>query len=151
MQGGSKSVATWLVDDYISPMLLLAVVFGMFNLGGGEIILLLALILILLGARKLPELSKGMALGLFKFRKAVDDVRKAVDDESTEAGRSLGGIYGKAATEALTHDNQVAELYDPAVFEKNSQPGRRRNRLIKAFSRLWRRLLRFLRFSVSTL
>ena len=33
------------------------VMFGLFNLGGGEIILILALVLILFGAKKLPELS----------------------------------------------------------------------------------------------
>ena len=32
--------------------------FAIFNLGGGEIILILALVLILFGAKKLPELAK---------------------------------------------------------------------------------------------
>jgi len=86
--------------------------FGLFNLGGGEIILILALVPILVGAKKLPDLAKGLGQGFFQFPKAIDD-------ESSEAGRSLGGIYGKPATEALTHDNQVAELYDPAVLEKD--------------------------------
>ena len=31
-------------------------------------------------------------------------------------GKSLGEIHGKAAADALTPDNQIAELYDPAVF-----------------------------------
>ena len=37
---------------------------------------------------------------------------------ASDAGRSVGGIYGKAAAQALTPDNQVAELYDPAVLGK---------------------------------
>jgi sec-independent protein translocase protein TatA len=85
--------------------------FGLYNLGGWEIVLLLAL-LILFGSKKLPELAKGLGQGLFEFRKRIDD-------ESTEAGRSIGGIYGKHAGEALTPDNQVAELYDPAVLEND--------------------------------
>ena len=36
-----------------------------------------------------------------------------------DAGKSAGGIFGKAATEALTPDNQTAELYDPAVFRRS--------------------------------
>jgi sec-independent protein translocase protein TatA len=125
-------------------MPLLAVTFGLFNLGGGEILLLLALFLILLGAKKLPELGKGLSDGIFKFGKAVDD-------ESAEAGRSLGGIYGKPAAEALTVDNEVAELYDPAVFQNDAPQLRRRRRWIKAFSKAWQWLLRFLRFNVSTI
>jgi Sec-independent protein translocase protein TatA len=118
----------------------IAAMFGLFNPGGDEIILILAVFLILLGSDKLPELGKGIRLGLFKFRKAVDD-------ESAEAGRSLGGIYGKPAGEALTIDNQVAEFYDPAVFQRDSQPRRRRHRLVKALSKVWQRLLQFFRLA----
>ena len=44
------------------------IMFGLFNLGGGEIILILALILILFGAKKLPELAKGLGQGIKEFR-----------------------------------------------------------------------------------
>lgn len=50
--------------------------FGLFNLGGGEIILILALILILFGAKKLPELAKGLGQGIKEFKKATRDVNE---------------------------------------------------------------------------
>ena len=100
--------------------------FGLSGMGGGEIILILALLLILFGAKKLPDLAKGLRLGFFEFRKAVDD-------EATEAGRSLGGIYGKPGAEALTPDNHVAELYNPAVLENSSAPQKRTNALLTLF------------------
>ncbi len=50
------------------------VIFGLFNLGGGEIILILALVLILFGAKKLPELAKGLGTGIKEFKKATRDV-----------------------------------------------------------------------------
>lgn len=60
------------------------VLFGIFNLGGGEIILILALILIMFGARKLPELAKGLGQGIKEFKKATrevtDEVTSAMDD-----------------------------------------------------------------------
>ena len=46
-------------------------ILGLFNLGGGEIILILAIILILFGARKLPELAKGLGQGIKEFKKAT--------------------------------------------------------------------------------
>jgi sec-independent protein translocase protein TatA len=100
--------------------------FGLFNWGGGEIILILAIVLILLGAKRLPDLAKGIGRGLFQFRKAIDD-------EATEAGRSVGGIYGKPAGQALTTENQVAELYDPALLQNQSERPRRSNAFLKLF------------------
>jgi sec-independent protein translocase protein TatA len=47
---------------------------GLFNLGGGEIILILLLVLILFGAKKLPELAKGLGQGIKEFKKATRDV-----------------------------------------------------------------------------
>ncbi len=57
---------------------------GLFNLGGGEIILILALVLILFGAKKLPELAQGLGKGIKEFKKATrevtDEIQTAVDD-----------------------------------------------------------------------
>ena len=50
----------------MNPML------ALFNLGGGEIILILAIVLILFGAKKLPELAKGLGQGIKEFKKAND-------------------------------------------------------------------------------
>ena len=47
---------------------------ALFNLGGGEIILILALVLILFGAKKLPELAKGLGQGIKEFKKATNEV-----------------------------------------------------------------------------
>ena len=52
--------------------------FGLFNLGGGEIVLILALVLILFGARKLPELAKGLGQGIKEFKKATSEVRDEI-------------------------------------------------------------------------
>lgn len=48
---------------------------AIFNLGGGEIFLILAVVLILFGARKIPELAKGLGQGIKEFKKATRDVQ----------------------------------------------------------------------------
>ena len=67
--------------------------FGLFNLGGGEIILILALILILFGARKLPELAKGLGQGIKEFKKATkevtDEVQSAMDEPTPPPQKRL--------------------------------------------------------------
>ncbi len=53
-------------------------------LGGWEIILILAVVLILFGAKKLPELAKGLGSGIKEFKKATrevtDEIQNAADD-----------------------------------------------------------------------
>ena len=115
------------------------VMLALFNLGGGEIILILLLIFILVGARNWLELGRGLRRGIFEFRRASKEVTDEMDEAASEAGRSLGGIYGKRAAQALTPDNRVAELYDPAVFRDGRRPrGHGRVRILG----FWRWLLR---------
>src|SRR5229473_863560 len=119
------------------------VMLALFNLGGGAIILILLLVLILFGSRKLPELGRGLRRGIFEFREATRQVTDEIDGAASEAGRSVGGIYGKAAAQALTPDNQVAEMYKPAVLQDQTQPRKRCKRMIKGFMKLWWCLRRF--------
>ncbi len=97
-------------------------ILAVFNLGGGEVILILALILILYGAGKLPGLTREL------------------DKRAQEAGRSLGGIYGKRAAEALTPNNQTAELYDPAAFHRSSRKYGPFRNLVRRCDVIWRRI-----------
>ncbi len=48
------------------------------NLGTGEIILIILAILILFGAKKIPELAQGIGKGMKEFKKALKDVEDEV-------------------------------------------------------------------------
>ena len=63
------------------------VMFGLFNLGGGEIILILALVLILFGAKKLPELAKALGTGIKEFKNATRGVTEELHTAMTEPPR----------------------------------------------------------------
>jgi len=43
-------------------------------IGGWELILILSVVLILFGAKKLPELARGLGTGIKEFKKATRDV-----------------------------------------------------------------------------
>jgi sec-independent protein translocase protein TatA len=66
---------------------------ALFNLGGGEIILILAIVLILFGAKKLPELAKGLGQGIKEFKKATDNasagLRDAIEETPPAASHHL--------------------------------------------------------------
>lgn len=48
-------------------------------LNGYEIVLALAVVLILFGAKKLPELARGMGQGIKEFKKATRDVHEEIE------------------------------------------------------------------------
>ena len=61
-----------------------------FNLGPWEILLILIVILILFGARRLPELARGLGQGINEFRDAVDSSKKEIiDGIDTNSGDNL--------------------------------------------------------------
>ena len=79
------------------------VMFGLFNLGGGEIILILALVLILFGAKKLPELAKGLGTGIKEFKKATRDVTEEMHSAMEEQPRTPapGSVHYPAPSQSL--------------------------------------------------
>jgi sec-independent protein translocase protein TatA len=54
------------------------------NLGTGEIILILLIILIFFGAKKIPELAQGLGKGLREFRKAAKDIQDDINKPPEE-------------------------------------------------------------------
>ena len=63
------------------------VVYAFFNLGTGEILLILLVVLLLFGAKRLPELARGLGKGINEFRDAVDDSKKNIMDETKHEAR----------------------------------------------------------------
>ncbi len=56
------------------------VIYAVFNLGTGEIILILLIVLLLFGAKRLPELAKGLGKGINEFKGAVDGAKKEIEN-----------------------------------------------------------------------
>lgn len=54
----------------------------MFGLGTSEIVLILCTILLFFGAKKLPELARGLGKGIREFKDATQEVNHSVKDVS---------------------------------------------------------------------
>lgn len=55
-----------------------------FNLGGQELILVLIIVLLLFGAKKIPELAKGLGKGMREFKNASKDVKSEIKKQTDE-------------------------------------------------------------------
>lgn len=52
------------------------------NIGTTELILILFVVLLLFGARKIPELARGLGKGIREFKDASREVQKEIETES---------------------------------------------------------------------
>jgi TatA/E family protein of Tat protein translocase len=68
----------------------------MFGMGMPEILLILAIALIVLGPKKLPEIAKALGRGIAEFKKATQDFKEGldVDDDLKEARNTMREIKG---------------------------------------------------------
>ena len=59
-------------------------ILAVFNLGTGEIILIVAIILLLFGGKKIPELMRGLGKGVKSFKQGMneveDELKKPLED-----------------------------------------------------------------------
>lgn len=56
--------------------------FGSF--GGMEVLIILLVILLFFGAKRIPELARGIGQGINEFRKASDELKKEIEKGEKE-------------------------------------------------------------------
>jgi len=52
-----------------------------FNLGPGELLLILAIALVVLGPKKLPEVGRSLGKGMREFKESISNMSVSDDDE----------------------------------------------------------------------
>lgn len=75
----------------------------MFGIGFQEMLIILVVVLIFFGPKRLPDLAKSLGKGIAEFKKASEEVRKGIEDavkeETAEAAPKPAedlSAYGKA-------------------------------------------------------
>ncbi len=65
-----------------------ASILNLLNFGTGEIIIIVFVILLLFGGKKIPELMKGIGKGVRSFKKGMneieDEINKPVEEDKTD-------------------------------------------------------------------
>ena len=54
-------------------------IFLLFNLGTSEIIIIVFVILLLFGGKKIPELMRGLGKGVRSFKEGMEDIKNEID------------------------------------------------------------------------
>src|SRR5437879_12128460 len=90
----------------------MSMMFALFNLGGGEVILILLVVLVLFGAKKLPELAKGLGQGIKEFKKATREVTDEI-----QSAANLDDPYS-----TLPPKERKIEPLEPKSLPETTQP-----------------------------
>ena len=93
---------------------------GLALFGGGigwpEVLVILAVVLLLFGGRKLPELARGLARGLRTFRDELKGVKKDLEEDEEE---------GSASDEAGPKKPELSEKSEKESAEGRQQQGKK--------------------------
>jgi sec-independent protein translocase protein TatB len=90
----------------------------MFGMGAGELILILVLVLLIFGPKKLPDLAKGIGKALREFRRASTDLQAQVsgDNDLGDAMREVqAAASGMPSPAELQAARRARELETPPV------------------------------------
>ena len=87
----------------------------MFGIGMPELLLLLAIALIVVGPKKLPELAKALGRGLAEFKKATNEIKESLETntEFSELKQSFDDIQETVVDASIPADpNDEAETVE---------------------------------------
>jgi sec-independent protein translocase protein TatB len=87
----------------------------MFGMGMPEILLILAIALVVIGPKKLPDLAKSLGRALGEFRRATDDIKSSLD-----ADGDLKEV--KDTFDDMQNDIRNAMAVDPTEIYRSGEP-----------------------------
>lgn len=92
------------------------------GLGGGELIVVMVAILVLFGAKRIPEFAKGLGQGIKEFKKASNEVTQEFQNAMDEAQYSKPTPPTPAPTEHESHDAHDTHVPSQTVAQQNTPP-----------------------------
>jgi sec-independent protein translocase protein TatA len=76
--------------------------FALLGLSGTELLVVMVVILVLFGAKRIPEFAKGLGKGINEFKKASREVTDAMENEQTQAAAPKTPPANTAAQATVT-------------------------------------------------
>ncbi len=60
-----------------------------FNLGGGEIFVILMIVLLFFGSKRIPEVARNLGRGIRQFKDAADDIQRDITDSVSDVRKKI--------------------------------------------------------------
>lgn len=92
----------------------------MFGLGMPEILLILAIALIVIGPKKLPELAKTLGRAMGEFKRSAQDFKRSIDIETTV--KDIEPPPHKDLKEVIKDANETKDAPAPDKQDQTADP-----------------------------
>ena len=61
-------------------------------ISGQEIFIVFVFVLLLFGSKKIPEVARGLGKGMREFKKATEDIKREINDNTKDFGNDIKEI-----------------------------------------------------------
>ena len=99
----------------------LAVIPGLGSVGPMELLILLSIILLLFGAKRIPELAKGLGTGIREFKKGTSGQDEKNELNEKEKEEALAGSAAEDKDSAHIHEEAAREGRDSDRAEERER------------------------------
>ena len=65
------------------------------GIGTTEVIIIAVIVLVFFGAKRIPELARGLGQGIKEFRQASRDIKKEIEDSSRDIDSAINSEENK--------------------------------------------------------
>ena len=102
---------------------LLQSVFLFLNLGGGEVMLILMVVLLFFGSKSIPDLARSLGKGLREIREASENIRREIEQGAQNPVKEVNAILKDAQnTEDASVTVNKPEAEKSSTSEKAETP-----------------------------
>ena len=91
----------------------------MFNIGGGELLIIILVIVIFIGPSKLPEVANTLGRLSATIRRFQDEIRNSFDDPIEEAARQRGKELIRKESDEVDNTSSIDSLSKPVNGESD--------------------------------
>jgi sec-independent protein translocase protein TatA len=84
---------------------MLSTVLLFFDIGGGELFLIMMFVLVFFGSKKIPELARGLGKGMREFKDASAGIRREIQEEADKIQKEV-----KVIKEEVNLEEEIKKL-----------------------------------------
>lgn len=93
----------------------------MFGIGGGELFLILIVILMFFGSDKIPEIARTLGKGMAQLKNATNEIKHEIQKGAEENGLDMKNLTGGISDEIASAKESMAKAINPVEFENPIQ------------------------------
>lgn len=93
----------------------------MFGIGGGELFLILIVILMFFGSDKIPEIARTLGKGMAQLKNATNEIKHEIQKGAEENGLDVKNLTGGISEEIASAKESMTKAINPVEFENPIQ------------------------------